>query len=105
MKRKGISKESEKVISESGEIKTTAKAVTMLTLKLESERRTTARDQNTVFKLRKDSKLTDSIRRTLRHTSSRDKLLEILQRTREKRIKDSQKRNALMHCYDYSCDA
>ena len=56
LKRKWISKESDKAASESGEAKL-LDSVTMLTLNLESERRTTARDQNTVFKLRKDSEL------------------------------------------------
>ena len=55
-KRKGISKESDKATSEPGEAKQ-LDAVVMLRLNLESERRSTARDQNTVFKIRKDSEL------------------------------------------------
>ena len=54
LKRKGISKESDKAASESGEAKL-LDAVAMLTLNLESERRTTAHVQNTMIKLRKGS--------------------------------------------------
>ena len=53
-KRKWISRESNKAMSEPGEAKL-LDAVAMRTLNLEFERRTTARDQNTVFKLRKNS--------------------------------------------------
>ena len=53
-KRKGISKESDTTTSEPGEAKL-LDAVVVLTLNLESERRATARDQNTVFKIRKDN--------------------------------------------------
>ena len=61
-KRKGISKEPDKATSESGEAKP-PDAMAMLTLNLGSERRTTARDQNTVFKLRKDSELAGTLQK------------------------------------------
>ena len=60
LKRKRISKESDKAASESRDAKL-LDAVAMLTLNLESERRTTARDQNTVFKSRKDSELAGTL--------------------------------------------
>ena len=47
-------------MSEPGEAKL-LDALAMLTLNLESERRTTARDQNTVYKLRKDSELAGTL--------------------------------------------
>ena len=75
--------------------------MTILTLKLESQRRTTARVQNTVFKLRKNSTLSGG-HRDIHHWETK---YPRFQRTREKRIKDSQKRNVLIHCHDYSYDA
>ena len=87
----------ERAMSEPGEAKLLV-AVAMLTLNLESERRTAARDQNTVLKLRKDSE-------ALRHISSRDKMLEMLQRTRENSIKGIHKGNNPKHYNDCSCGA
>ena len=103
-KRKGISKEPDKATSEPGEAKL-LDAVAMLTINLESERKTTARDQNTVFKIRKDIEIAGTLRRASRHIPSRDKMLEMLQRTREKSIKGIHKGSDLMHYYDCSCGA
>ena len=59
-KRKETSREPDKAMSEPGEVKL-LDTVAMLTSNLESERRTPARDQNTVFKLQKDSELAGTL--------------------------------------------
>ena len=94
-KRKGISKEP-------GEAKL-LDAVAMLTLNLGSERRTTTRDQNTVFKIRKDSELACPLQEGI--VPSMDKMIQMLQRTRENSFKGFHNGSDLMHYYDCSCGA
>ena len=101
---KRFRKNQKKATSEPAEAKL-LNVVTMLTLNFESERRTTPRDDNTVFKIRKDSGSQALFRKASRRIPSRDKMLEMQQRTRENSIKGIQKGSDLMHSYDCSCGA